>query len=118
VLSSLADPTSSDNVKISVNRKTPILAGLMSFAVPGAGQVYTENYFKAGIFVALEIGAILLAVTYENKGNDQTEFFENYANENWSAERYARWTITNLPQLNIELDPDDYSLFDNNENVV
>ena len=108
----------SDGFEISLDRKTPILAGLMSFAVPGAGQIYTENYIKAGIFAALEIGAIILAVTYDNKGDDQTEFFEDYANKNWSAERYAKWTITNLSSLNASLDADSYDLFDNNEKVI
>lgn len=107
-----------DGFEISLDRKTPILAALMSFAVPGAGQIYTENYIKAGIFAALEIGAIILAVTYDNKGDDQTEFFEDYANKNWSAERYAKWTITNLSSLNTSLDADNYDLFDNNGKVI
>jgi hypothetical protein len=117
ILNSKDFTSSIDGIEISLNRKTPILAGLMSFAVPGTGQIYTENYLKAGIFAAIEIGAIVLAVTYENKGDDQTEFFENYANKNWSAERYAKWTINNLNSLNPTLDPNEYELFDNNGNV-
>lgn len=99
-------------------KKKPLLAGIMSFGVPGAGQIYSENYLKAGIFAAVEAGAIVLAVIYDNKGDDQTKFFENYANNNWSAERYARWTINNLSQLNVNLDPSSYNIFDNNGKVI
>ena len=102
-LNSIADSNSSYKLNISQATKTPILAGLMSFIVPGVGQIYTENYLKAGIFAVVEIGAIVLAVTYDSKGNDQTDYFENYANENWSAYRYANWTINNLQQLDGEL---------------
>ncbi|MBK7103911.1 MAG: hypothetical protein IPH62_01325 [Ignavibacteriae bacterium] len=105
---------STSNLK---NKKTPILAGLMSFAIPGAGQVYSESYLKAGIFAAVEVGVIVLAVIYDNKGDDQTEFFENYANENWSAYRYANWTIHNAATINPNVDASLYNVFDNNGNV-
>lgn len=118
VLSSISDTNSSFNINISRTTKSPFLSGLMSFAVPGAGQVYTENYLKAGIFAAIEIGAIILAVNYDSKGDDQTEYFENYANENWNPERYAKWTIANLDILNNNLDPANYNLFDNNGKVI
>ena len=102
-LNSLADSNSSFNFKITQSTKSPMLAGLMSFAIPGGGQIYTENYLKAGIFAAVEVGALVLATIYDGKGDDQTDFFENYANENWSAVRYANWTINNLQQLDGEL---------------
>jgi Family of unknown function (DUF5683) len=114
-LSNLQD--SSESSKFNFSKKTPMLAGLMSFAVPGAGQIYTENYLKAGVFAAVEVGAIVLAVIYNNKGDDQTEFFENYANDNWSAARYARWTTNNLSSLNINLDANEYDIFDLEGNV-
>ena len=117
VLNSISDSNNSLNIDISRSTKSPFLSGLMSFAVPGAGQIYTENYLKAGIFLAVEVGAVILAVSYDKKGDDQTELFENYANNNWSAERYARWTIANLNQLNGSLDPINYNLFDNNGKV-
>lgn len=120
VLSSLSD-TSSFNIKISENKKTPILAALFSFAVPGTGQIYNEDYLKAGIFMAAEAAALIFAIQYENKGDDQTEFFENYANQNWSAARYARWTLNNLEFLNQNtgnnLSADDYQVFYANGSV-
>ncbi|MBK8945675.1 MAG: hypothetical protein IPM32_10465 [Ignavibacteriae bacterium] len=101
----------------SKSRKTPILAGLISFAIPGAGQFYSESYLKAGIFAAVEVSAIVFAVIYNGKGNDQTEFFENYANQNWSAYRYANWTIHNASTINPDVDPNNYNVIDQNNNV-
>lgn len=118
LLSAISDSNKSYNLKMNSGKKKPLLAGIMSFGVPGAGQIYSENYLKAGIFAAVEAGAIVLAVIYDNKGDDQTKFFENYANNNWSAERYARWTINNLSQLNVNLDPSSYNIFDNNGKVI
>lgn len=117
-LSELSDSNSSYKLNISHNYKKPFLAGIMSFALPGAGQIYTENYLKAGIFAGIEIGAIVLAVIYNNKGDDQTDFFENYADQNWSVDRYARWTVANLATLNLELDANDYRVFNNDGNIV
>lgn len=108
------DSKSDNNISIPLKKKTPILAALMSFAIPGAGEVYTENYLKAGIFAAIEVAAIIVAVTYDNKGDDQTKLFENYANKHWSADRYAKWTYQHFNELKPDLDRNNYILFDNN----
>lgn len=117
-LQSLSDSSNHLGIDIQIKKKTPILAALMSFAVPGAGEVYTENYLKAGIFFAIEIAGIVTSVAYNQKGDDQTEFFEDYANEHWSVERYANWTYTNLNTLNPELSQDNYNLFDGNGKII
>lgn len=78
-------------------KKSPVLSGVLSAILPGAGQVYNEDYWIAGIFVAVEAALIVTAVTYDNKGDDQTAYFESYADDymnpdhNWSAVRYAEW---------------------------
>jgi hypothetical protein len=112
----LESPTA-HQVNFSVNRKTPILAALMSFAVPGAGEVYTENYIKAGVFFAVEVTSIIFAISYNKKGDDQTNFFQNYANQNWSAYRYANWTLQNASTINHEIDPSTYNVISNNNKV-
>lgn len=118
ITSSLEQNNVNENKNFSVNKKSPLLAGLFSFSIPGAGEFYTEHYIKAGIFAAVEIGAIILAVKYNHKGDDQTVFFESYANEHWDAKQYANWTYNHLTFLNAELNPDDYNLYDNNGNLI
>ena len=36
------------------NKKSPMLAGILSLLIPGAGEIYSGEYLKAGIFVALK----------------------------------------------------------------
>ena len=76
------------------NKKSPFLAGLLSLVVPGAGEFYAGSYWKTAIFVAIEAAVITTAIIYDNKGNDQTEFFQQYANEKWSVVKYADWIIS------------------------
>ncbi len=82
------------------DKKSPILAGVMSLLIPGSGEIYTEEYLKAGIFLALEAAIITTAVVYDGKGDDKTTEFQNYADDytnpdhNWSVLKYAEWLIT------------------------
>lgn len=81
------------NNSLSVtDRRSPLLAAGLSFAIPGAGQFYNDDIWKTAIFVAVEAAAIYTAASYNKKGDDQTESFENFANENWSPLQYATWT--------------------------
>jgi hypothetical protein len=81
-------------------KKSPVLSGVLSVILPGAGQVYNEDYWIAGVFVALEAALITTAVVYDNKGDDQTASFEAFADENWSVVKYAEY-------LNDNNDPND-----------
>src|SRR4030042_1813530 len=54
------------------SKKSPMLAGLLSLIVPGAGEVYTGEYVKAAIFAAVEAAVITTAIIYDNKGEDKT----------------------------------------------
>ena len=87
-------------------RKSPMLSGLFSAIIPGAGQVYNEDYWIAGIFVALEAALITTAVIYDKKGDDQTASFEAYADENWSVVDYAEWLNT-YENASIVINPDE-----------
>ena len=90
-------------------KKSAVLSGVLSALIPGAGQVYNEDYWIAGIFVAVEAALIVTAINYDNKGDDQTEYFQNYADDytnpdhNWSVVRYAEWLVeyqyNNDPEL-------------------
>jgi hypothetical protein len=93
------------------NKKSPVLAGILSLVVPGAGEIYTKEYLKAGIFLAIEAAVITTAVIYDKKGDDKTIEFQNYADaykdsdHNWSVVRYAQWLIDHEgAPANIRLD--------------
>lgn len=102
----------------TVEKKSPIKAGLFSLAVPGAGQFYNGNIWLSAVFIVAEAALITTAVIYNNKGNNQTDYFQNYADQHWSVKVYAQWTLNNLPNLNPSLKSSDYHVFDNNGNLV
>jgi len=80
--------------------KSPWLAGALSLAVPGAGEVYSESYLKAAVFAAVEVTSWIVAYSYNKKGNQQTDDYHAYANAHWNATKYVNWTLTNLYDLN------------------
>ena len=95
-------------------KKSPLLGGLFSFILPGAGEFYSGSYLKAGIFVAVEAAVITTAIIYNNKGNNQTDLFQNYADQNWSVVKYAEWIIKNRDALGLP-DIDESKLITNND---
>lgn len=100
-------------------KKSVFLAGAMSFLIPGSGEIYTENYYLAALFVAVEAAAITTGLIYDRKGDDQTDSYHQFAHANWDAVRYAKWTITNLSTLNGELSAANYAnLFSENGTKV
>ncbi|MBS1514032.1 MAG: hypothetical protein JSS63_03305 [Bacteroidetes bacterium] len=71
--------------------KSPVLGAVLSGVLPGAGEFYSESYVKAGIFLALEAGLWAGYTIYRNKGNSQTDYFQSFADQNWSVRKYATW---------------------------
>jgi hypothetical protein len=98
-------------------KKSPFVAGLLSFAVPGSGQLYSESYIKGAAFLVLEAAAVYTGLVYDKKGDDQTNVFQDYANQHWDVKRYAKWTVTNASKINESVNSANYSVFDNNGNV-
>ena len=72
-------------------RQNPFMNGLYSLAIPGAGQLRTENYTKAAIFFSAEVALIVYAIVSNNNGDKKTKEFQAFAEAHWDAERYARW---------------------------
>ena len=86
-------------------KKSPVLAGVLSAIIPGAGQIYNEDYWVAAAFVVVEAALVTTAIVYDNKGDDQTEYYEGYADENWSVVRYAEW-LNEYQNAEIDIDYD------------
>ncbi|NMB80326.1 MAG: hypothetical protein GYA14_00730 [Ignavibacteria bacterium] len=107
-----------EDSSIDQHKKSPLLSGVLSFALPGAGQFYSERYLKSIIFIAAEVAAITVGLIYDKKGDDQTEVFQNFALAHWDVRRYANWTIKNAKSINPQIVVADYKVFDINGNVV
>lgn len=89
----LLDPNIQDSLAASASpgRKSALTAAAYSILIPGAGQVYTENYIPSALFVVAEVALWVTYSRYEKKGDNQTSAFENYADGKWSVVRYVQW---------------------------
>jgi hypothetical protein len=76
--------------------KSLFLAGIFSAILPGAGEFYTESYIKSGLFFVIEAASWIVNIKYNKKGDDQTVYFQNYADAHWSVVKYAQWVQKNL----------------------
>ncbi len=89
----------------SEKEKSPMLGGIFSLILPGAGQFYSKSYWKTALFIAIEVGTIAGSVAYDNKGDDQTSKYQNYADQNWSVVKYAEYLNSN--GADIQINPDE-----------
>ena len=96
----LRDSVPSRMSDYEVNKKSALLAGALSLAIPGAGEYYTKSYWRAGGFVIAEAALWVFYASYTKKGNNQTNLFQDFADQHWSVVRYATWIQDNAPKLN------------------
>ncbi|MCX6142278.1 MAG: hypothetical protein NTZ35_03570 [Ignavibacteriales bacterium] len=85
---------------VDEGRKSPLLAGVLSLAVPGAGEFYTQSYWRAGGFILAEAGLWVVYAVYSSKGDQQTSMFQDFADGHWSVFQYAKWVQDNAVKLN------------------
>jgi hypothetical protein len=93
----------------SISKKSVVLAGILSGIMPGAGEVYiggTTNYFKAGAFLVIEAVSIYYDISYNKRGDAQTNNFQNYADQQWSVVKYAEWISKKIGHQ-IPINPDE-----------
>ncbi len=83
----------SEQTPLEPSRKSPWLAAGLSLLIPGAGEFYSESYWKAALFFALDVAVWGLAYHFDKKGDRQTDFFQNYADEHWSVVKYAQFSL-------------------------
>lgn len=77
--------------KDNSNLKSPLIGGILSGLIPGAGEFYAKSYIKSAAFFAAEVGLWIAYGIFQKKGNDQTDIFQNYATQNWDMRKYAQW---------------------------
>jgi hypothetical protein len=83
------------------DKKSPVLAGVMSAVLPGSGELYVGEYIKAAIFFAVEVALVTTAVVYNNKGDNQTAEFQAFADENWSVVKYSEYLNDHKNELGL-----------------
>ena len=83
------------------DKKSPLLAGVMSAVLPGSGEFYVGEYLKAAIFFAVEVTLITVAVVNNNEGDELTAEFEAFADEHWSAVDYSEYMMDHWQELGL-----------------
>lgn len=87
----------------SNSKKSVLIAGVLSGIMPGAGEVYiggTTNYIKAAAFLLIEATSIYYDISYNKRGDTQTNNYQNFADQHWSVVKYAEWINANTPTNN------------------
>lgn len=74
-------------------RTQPGLAFLSSAIVPGSSQAFNRNWIRAGLFAAIEVTAIVLAIDYQKRGSRGERIYERNADQSWSVVQYAQWLV-------------------------
>lgn len=97
-------------IEKNIQTKSPYIAGALSALIPGSGEIYNGDCFKALLFFAVEGISIYMINHYNKKGDNQTAYFQNFADEHWSVVRYAEWLNQWASALggnaNIHINPD------------
>ena len=82
-----------------IDNKIPKKAAIYSAIIPGAGQFYTEKYWKAPIIYA----GLITSVYYIKKNNESYQLYKNtYLNridENSSSDTYTEYSDADLRTL-------------------
>jgi hypothetical protein len=99
------DGPESNSKRALKNKYSPLAAGLFSAVVPGAGQFYTKSYWQSAAFFSVEVLTWVVYASYEKKGDQQTNTFQQFANDHWSVVRYTDWININYGRA-ISEDPD------------
>jgi hypothetical protein len=77
--------------------KSPLKAFIYSALIPGTGQLYTGSKLKAVVFLGLEALTWTGQIVYDQKGDDKTAEFEDFADTYWSEDRYSDFISDNWP---------------------
>ena len=69
----------------------PKIAFGMSFVIPGTGEMYTKNYVKGAVFMALEAGLWVGYFILNSNGNTKRDEYEKYQHEHFDDNLYLEW---------------------------
>lgn len=86
-----SEKTNADNAQRFFDK--PGVGFVSSVVIPGSGQIANRNWFRAGLYMALEAISIYMIVDYRNRGINGEKRYERFADDNWSVVRYAEWLV-------------------------
>ena len=93
-LTTFSDPSADfDNRFQRKFTEKPGLALLSSAILPGSAQAANKNWFRAGIYMAVEAASIYFIIDYNNRASRGERNYERFVDNNWSVVKYANWLV-------------------------
>ncbi len=83
----------------ALKRSVPIAFGL-SALVPGLGQAYNRQWFRAAAGLGIELAVLTAYTSWRGQGVRRRDEYQVMAHESWSPLRYARWLNDYVLYLN------------------
>lgn len=101
VLENISD---SANNSILLNKNysnNPLKPMIASLAIPGLGQYLNKSpLWKTALFAGVEIAGIAGYISWNNKGDDITKEYENWADEHWDMNNWVNGSAPLLSDIN------------------
>jgi hypothetical protein len=69
-------------------KKSALRAAFYSAIVPGSGELYGGSFWKAALFVGLEIVGWATFYTYDSRADDKDTEMRSYADKYWDEKKY------------------------------
>jgi len=88
-------------------QSNPLKSTIASLAIPGFGQYLNKSpWWKTAIFAGVEIAGIAGYISWNNKGDDITKEYENWADEHWDMNTWVNGSAVLLSDINSNGYPD------------
>jgi hypothetical protein len=85
----------------------PLKPMIASLAIPGLGQYLNKSpWWKTALFAGIEIAGIAGYISWNNKGDDITREYENWADEHWDMNNWVSGSTDLLSVINTNGYPD------------
>ena len=90
-----------ETFKTDKKEKSVALAAVFSAVIPGVGEIYSKEYWRAALFMGIEIGLWSGYFIYENKGDDMDATMRAFGDEHWLDRKYWAKVYTDASNLGI-----------------
>lgn len=85
------EPRSINFAKNLKEYRSPKLAMLLSFIIPGLGQAYTKNYLRGGLYLVAEGTIIGISAMFMSKGKNKYKEATNLADKSFSFDKMKNY---------------------------
>ncbi len=69
-------------------KKSVMLAAVLSAVIPGTGEIYSKSYWRGALFAGIEIGLWSSYFIYEQKGDDMDVVMRSFGDTHWWERKY------------------------------